>query len=110
MVDLLQELNDENFQAGVVKSGTRVLVDFWAPWCAPCHGITRHLEGKAAAFEGKLTIVKVNADDAVETAAAYGVRGLPTLILLKDGAHAATQIGALSGGKLDALLKSWSEL
>lgn len=85
-----------------------VLVDFWAPSCAPCFIIDRLLEAQEAAFAGRLLMVKVNADESPETAAAYGVRGLPTLILLKGGKPIDTKVGALSSAKIKALLDAWA--
>ena len=104
----IQSLDDASFATAALKKGQRVVVDFWAPWCSPCIGIGKRLEEIAPNFEGKLMIVKVNADEAVEVASQYGVRGLPTLILIKDGEHVDTSVGALSSAKLDALLQKWS--
>lgn len=103
------ELTDETFAAAALQAGTRVVVDFWAQWCAPCVGISRRLEEQAPHFKGKLLIVKVNADDAPETAAKFGVRGLPTLVFLKDGKMLDKALGSMAPHKLDALLKKWSE-
>jgi thioredoxin 1 len=101
------ELDDATFGAAALRPGMRVVVDFWAPSCAPCITIGRRLAERAPELAGKLLIVKVNADEAPETAATYGVRGLPTLILIKDGVHTDTSIGALAPARLDALLARW---
>ncbi len=104
----IQNINDQNFKSLVLDPGGRVLVDFWSPSCAPCVGIGRRLEQRASDFEGRLTIYKMNADESIETAAHYGVRGLPVLILIKDGKHVDSRIGALSPTKIDELLLKWA--
>lgn len=105
----IMNVDDNNFKEVALKPGQRVLVDFWATWCPPCIGIGKHLEEKGPAYADKLLIVKVNADEAVVTASDYNVRGLPTLILIKDGKHVDTAIGAMTAVKLNALLDKWSQ-
>ena len=88
------ELTDSNFEEIVLKSDKPVLVDFWAEWCGPCVQIAPALEELANEYKDSLTVVKVNIDENPETPAKYGVRGIPTLILFKDGEIAATKVGA----------------
>ena len=88
------KVTDSSFEADVIKSEKPVLVDFWAEWCGPCVQIAPALEELADEFKESLTVVKVNIDENPETPAKYGVRGIPTLILFKDGEIAATKVGA----------------
>ena len=88
-------VSDDDFQKQVLQATGPVLVDFWAEWCGPCKMIGPALEEMAAEFKDKVTIVKVNVDDNPVTPNQYGVRGIPTLILFKDGKPAATKVGAL---------------
>jgi thioredoxin 1 len=106
MSDKILTLSDDAFETDVLKSGTAVLVDFWAPWCGPCKMIGPILSDIAenATFEGRLVIGKMNIDDNQGTPAKYGVRGIPTLLLFKDGAVAATKVGALSRTQLEEFL------
>ena len=100
MNESIIELNAENFETEVLESDTPVLVDFWAEWCAPCKQIAPALEEIASDLEGRLSIAKVNIDENPSTPSKYGVRGIPTLILFKDGQSAATKVGTLTKNKL----------
>jgi len=91
---------DADFAAQVLQSSTPVLVDFWGEWCAPCKMIAPMLEGVAYDYAGKIKVVKVNIDENQRTAIAWHVRSAPTLMLFKNGAVAATQIGAASKSQL----------
>jgi thioredoxin 1 len=88
-------VSDASFEADVLKASGPVLVDFWAEWCGPCKAIGPSLNEIAAALDGKLTVAKVNIDENPMTPGRYGVRGIPTLMIFKDGQVAATKIGAL---------------
>ncbi len=95
-----QKVSDTSFETDVIKASQPVLVDFWAEWCGPCKQIGPALEEIAAEYGDKLTIAKVNIDENPETPTRYGVRGIPTLMLFKDGQLAATKVGALPKRKL----------
>lgn len=101
----LHTTNDASFEADVLKSSLPVLVDFWAEWCGPCRMLTPVLEQVAPEYADKLKIVKVNVDESPETPAKFGVRGIPTLIIFKNGEAAATKVGALSKTQLCAWLE-----
>ena len=88
-------VTDETFDTDVLKSKGAVLVDFWAEWCGPCKAIGPALEEIAGEMAGKLTVAKVNVDENPVTPNNYAVRGIPTLILFKDGKPTATQVGAM---------------
>ncbi|MGO9817057.1 MAG: thioredoxin, partial [Acidocella sp.] len=91
---MTKAVTDETFETDVLKSSAPVLVDFWAEWCGPCRSIAPSLEDLAKEYEGKLEVVKVNIDENPMTPSTFGVRGIPTLIIFKDGKPAATQVGA----------------
>ncbi|MDP7667331.1 MAG: thioredoxin TrxA [Rhodospirillales bacterium] len=95
-----KQVTDDSFEIDVIKADLPVLVDFWAEWCEPCKQITPALEELAAEMSEKVTVAKVNIDENPATPTKYGVRGIPTLMLFKDGQVAATKIGALPKGKL----------
>jgi thioredoxin 1 len=96
----LHQTSDTAFEQDVLKSGTPVLVDFWAEWCGPCKMIAPHLEAIAAELGDKVQVIKVNIDENPLTPTKYGVRGIPTLMLFKNGEVAATKVGALPKSKL----------
>ncbi|GAA4494840.1 thioredoxin TrxA [Gluconacetobacter tumulicola] len=99
-------VSDATFESDVLKAEGAVLVDFWAEWCGPCKMIAPALEEIGAEFKGKLKVAKVNIDDNPSTPNAYAVRGIPTLILFKDGKPAATKVGALPKSQLKEWVKS----
>ena len=102
--DLIKHVSDTSFQADVLQSGTPVLVDYWAEWCGPCKMIAPILDEVAGAYQGKLTIAKMNVDENREIPAKFGIRGIPTLMLFKNGQLAATKVGAMSKAQLTAFI------
>ena len=102
----IANVSDDTFEREVLKADKPVLVDFWAEWCAPCKQIAPALEAIAAEMEGRLEVRKLNIDDNPKTPGTYGVRGIPTLILFKNGKVAATKVGAMSKAKLTEWLES----
>ncbi len=93
-------VTDQTFDADVLKSSEPVLVDFWAEWCGPCKMIAPFLEQLATDMAGRVTVAKINIDENPQTPMKYGVHGIPTLMLFKNGQVAATKIGALPKSKL----------
>ncbi|AOB30711.1 thioredoxin [Bordetella sp. H567] len=106
MSDQIKHVSDASFDADVLKADLPVLVDYWAEWCGPCKMIAPILEEVAKEYAGRITIAKLNVDENNETPGKYGIRGIPTLMLFKDGKAAATKVGALSKSQLTAFLDS----
>ena len=102
--DLIKQVTDATFEAEVLKADGPVLVDYWAEWCGPCKMIAPVLDDIATTYAGKLTIAKLNIDENQDTPAKHGVRGIPTLMLFKNGNVEATKVGALSKSQLQAFL------
>ena len=93
-------ISDDAFETEVLKSPLPVLIDFWAPWCGPCKAITPVIEALAAEYAGRLKVVKINVDDNPQTPARYGVRGIPNLIVIKDGEVKQQIVGAVPKAQL----------
>ncbi len=102
--DLIKHVSDASFDSDVLKSDKPVLVDYWAEWCGPCKMIAPILDEVAGAYDGRLTVAKMNVDENRETPAKYGIRGIPTLMVFKGGELAATKVGALSKAQLTAFI------
>jgi thioredoxin 1 len=98
------KVSDASFEADVLKSAEPVVVDFWAEWCGPCKMIAPILDDVATSYAGKLRVAKVNIDHNQKTPRNYNVRGIPTLMIFKDGKVQATQIGAVSKTQLTQLI------
>jgi thioredoxin 1 len=95
MADNIAHVSDDSFENDVLKSSIPVLIDFWAPWCGPCRAIAPIVDQVAGEYTGKLKVVKMNVDDNPRTPARYGVRGIPNLILFKDGQVQQQIVGAV---------------
>ena len=102
--ELIKHVSDSSFEADVLQTGTTVLVDYWAEWCGPCKMIAPILDEVASAYQGKLQVAKMNVDENREVPAKFGIRGIPTLMLFKDGELVATKVGALSKAQLTAFI------
>ena len=99
-------LTDDTFEDEVLKSSAPVLVDYWAEWCGPCKMIAPILNEIAREYNGKIKVAKLNIDENPQTPPKYGIRGIPTLMLFKDGNVEATKVGALSKSQLTAFIDS----
>jgi thioredoxin 1 len=102
----ISHVSDDTFDAEVINSDVPVLVDYWAEWCGPCKVIAPVLEEIASEYDGKMKICKLDIDANEQTPPKYGIRGIPTLMLFKNGAVEATKVGALSKSQLTAFLDS----
>jgi thioredoxin 1 len=102
--ELIKHVTDASFDADVIQSATPVLVDYWAEWCGPCKMIAPILEETAKDYGTRLQIAKMNVDENRDIPSKFGIRGIPTLMLFKDGQLAATKVGALSKAQLTAFL------
>jgi thioredoxin 1 len=98
--ELIKHVTDATFESEVLQSAQPILVDYWAEWCGPCKMIAPILDEVSAAYQGKLRIAKMNVDENRDIPAKFGIRGIPTLMLFKDGQLAATKVGALSKSQL----------
>jgi thioredoxin 1 len=104
MSDKIIQLTDDSFESDVLNASGLVLVDFWAEWCGPCKMIAPILDDIAEEYQGQVTIGKLNIDQNSATPPKYGVRGIPTLLLFKEGTLADTKVGALSKTQLKEFL------
>ncbi len=106
MSERIVYVTDDSFDNEVLKSAEPVLVDYWAEWCGPCKMITPILNEIADEYAGKIKVTKLNIDENPQTPPKYGIRGIPTLMLFKNGNVEATKVGALSKSQLTAFLDS----
>jgi len=106
MSEHIHHVTDATFETEVLQEQSPVLVDYWAEWCGPCKAIAPTLEEVAKEYSGKLKVAKVNVDENQEIPRRYGIRGIPTLMLFKNGNMEATKVGALSKSQLTAFLDS----
>ncbi|MGN1055471.1 MAG: thioredoxin TrxA [Comamonas sp.] len=102
--ELIKHVTDASFESDVLQPGTTVLVDYWAEWCGPCKMIAPILDDVAKTYEGKITIAKMNVDENREIPAKFGIRGIPTLMIFKNGELVATKVGALAKPQLAAFI------
>ena len=101
---LIKNISDASFEADVLQSSLPVLVDYWAEWCGPCRSMAPVLDELATQYEGKVQIAKMNVDENREVPAKFGIRGIPTLMMFKDGQLAQTQVGAVGKAQLVAFI------
>ncbi|MBZ0071337.1 MAG: thioredoxin TrxA [Thiohalobacteraceae bacterium] len=106
MSDRIVYVTDASFESDVLKSSEPVLVDYWAEWCGPCKMIAPILDEIADEYAGKIKIAKLNIDENPQTPPKYGIRGIPTLMLFKNGGVEATKVGAVSKSQLTAFIDS----
>jgi thioredoxin 1 len=106
MAEHIHYVTDDTFEPEVLQSSTPVLVDYWAEWCGPCKMIAPILDEVAKEYSGRLKVAKLNVDENQGTPPKYGIRGIPTLMIFKNGAVEATKVGALSKSQLTAFIDS----
>ena len=104
MAEHIVHISDESFEEEVLQSEQPVLIDYWAEWCGPCKIIGPVLDEVATEYSGRLKVVKLNIDDNPQTPPKYGIRGIPTLMVFKNGQVEATKVGAVSKAQLTAFL------
>jgi len=102
--ELIKHTSDASFDSDVLKADKPVLVDYWAEWCGPCKAIAPILDEVSKDYDGRLQVAKMNVDENRDVPAKFGIRGIPTLMLFKDGQLAATKVGALSKAQLTSFL------
>ena len=103
--DLIKHVSDASFESDVMKADKPVLVDYWAEWCGPCKMIAPILDEVSQTYKDKLQVAKMNVDENRDIPAKFGIRGIPTLMLFKDGQLAATKVGAMSKAQLTAFIE-----
>ena len=101
---LVKNVTDASFDQDVLQSSTPVLVDFWAPWCSPCRMVGPILDELSSLYEGKIVIAKLNVDENQQTPVQYGIRGIPTMLIFKEGKVVSTKVGALPKAQLTSFL------
>ncbi|OWY37321.1 thioredoxin [Xenophilus sp. AP218F] len=106
MSDLIHHVTDDSFEQDVLKADCPVLVDYWAEWCGPCKMIAPILDEVAKEYAGRLKVAKLNIDQNEQTPPKFGIRGIPTLMVFKDGQVVATKVGALAKSQLTAFIDS----
>lgn len=106
MSKVIHHVSDDTFETEVLQAQQPVLVDYWAEWCGPCKMIAPILDDVAAEYGGRLKVVKVNIDENQQTPAKFGIRGIPTLMIFRNGNLEATKVGALSKSQLTAFVDS----
>ena len=106
MADEIKTLTDATWDADVLASPEPVLVDFWAEWCGPCRRLAPTVDALASDYDRRVTVAKMNVDENPEVPGKFGIRGIPTLLLFKNGEVAATKVGALSKGQLKEFLNA----
>ncbi|MET0029538.1 MAG: thioredoxin TrxA [Candidatus Thiodiazotropha sp.] len=106
MSELIVHITDDSFESDVLQSSQPVLIDYWAEWCGPCKMIAPVLDEIAKEYDGRLKVAKLNIDENPNTPPRYGIRGIPTLMLFKNGEVEATKVGAVSKSQLVAFIDS----
>ncbi|WP_177418343.1 thioredoxin TrxA [endosymbiont of Lamellibrachia barhami] len=104
MSEQIVHVTDDSFESDVLQAGKPVLIDYWAEWCGPCKMIAPVLDDIAGEYSDRLIVAKLNIDDNPNTPPRYGIRGIPTLMLFKDGQVEATKVGAVSKSQLIAFI------